>query len=79
MTVASQPAVCLARLDLLRTFQNQEDVAHLAGEDVGSDQLMDALMVLVAEPDGLARILLLDLRLDVHGGVDDVLHWPWRD
>ncbi len=54
-------------------------LAHLGGEHVGGDQLMDAPMVLVTESEGLARILLLDVRLDVNGSIDDVFHRLARD
>jgi hypothetical protein len=69
----------LARLDLPRPFQNHQHVAHFRGEDVRGNQFMDALMVFIAEPDGLTRSLLQDVRLDVHGSVDDVFHWPLRE
>ena len=38
-----------------------------------------ATTVLVSKPDGLDRILLLDVRLDIDGGVNDELHRRLRD
>ncbi len=61
-----------------RAFENHEGIADFGGEEIGGDELVDAVAKGVAELDRFGRIGFRDEGLDFNRSIDDVFHWLFR-
>src|SRR6266545_788040 len=64
----------LADRDTSLPFRACESVGQLEREELGSDELMNLLLEIVAETVRLVGVGLCDLPLERHRGIEDVLH-----